>query len=268
MGSLQQLARSMAWKRHIPGYKAWNRLFYRREYPALARTVFGIDFPHPVGLAPVLERQTDLLDECASLGFAFCGIAPAQTPVKEIAERLSDRKSGILASIELRAEGAAEDQACQDLIRTYSLLYDFADFFTVDINRQTGLSSMDDLSDWWDLLDELLSLRLCYERYKPILMRIPPTYSEEQQARLLDFCLLSGIDGIVAAGPVGVRKSVAYTKGRLPVVGSGAITVPEDAVALLQAGASLVEVAQGIPAHPAATSKRLLAAIDNLHPNI
>ena len=43
---------------------------------------------------------------------------------------------------------------------------------------------------------------------------------------------------------------------------SGAITSPEEALALLQAGASLVEVAQGIPNRPRLTPKILLKALD------
>ena len=44
MSNLQQIARNMAWKRRLPGFKAWNRLHCKREHPALERTVFGIRF--------------------------------------------------------------------------------------------------------------------------------------------------------------------------------------------------------------------------------
>jgi len=82
MSNLQQIARSLSWKRRIPGLKAWNRLFYRREHPSLERDAFGIHFLHPVGVAPVLEHQADLLDELASLGFSFTGIIPGEPPYK------------------------------------------------------------------------------------------------------------------------------------------------------------------------------------------
>ena len=262
MSNLQQSARRMIWMRHIPGFKAWNRVFYRREHPSLAREAFGIRFPHPLGVAPVLERQYDLLDELDSIGFSFTGIIPGSMPIPVIADRLASRRSGIIASVELKAEESDENQVLDHLVRTYSLLYDFADYFIIDINRQSGLSSLDDLSDWTDILDELLSLRLCYERYKPILLRLSPSHSDEQMGRILDFSLLSGIDGLVAPGISKVRQVVTYTKGRIPVIGSGAMTVPEDATALLEAGATLVEVAQGIPSKGNSTSKRILKAIE------
>ena len=261
MSNLQQVARMLAWKRHLPGLKAWNRLCFKREHPALARTVFGIDFPHPVGVAPVLERQDELLDVCDSIGYSFTGLIPGETPLQVVAERLQTRETPIVAAVELRADGPTEEDAKQRIIRQFSLLYDFADYFVIDINRESGLSSLDDFSDWTELLDEVLSLRLCYERYKPILLRISPGHEEEQMRRVLDFGLMSGFDGVIAPGLAKVRFCAEYTRNRFPIIDSGAITSPEEALALLQAGASLVEVAQGIPNRPRLTPKILLKAL-------
>ena len=262
MSSLQQSARGMLWKRRLPGFLFWSRLRFRREHPALARDLFGIHFRHPVGFAPVLERQEELLDLCDCFGYSFTGLIPGETPLQLIAERLQSRETPIIAAVELRAEGPTEEEAKQRIIRQFSLLYDFADFFVIDINRESGLSSLDDFSDWTELLDEVLSLRLCYERYKPILLRIAPGHDEEQMSRILDFALLSGFDGVIAPGLAKVRFCVEYTQKRLPVIGSGAISSPGEALALLQAGASLIEVAQGIPGQPRRTAKILLKAID------
>ena len=263
MNSLQNCARRMLWKRHIPGYTLWNRLRFRRDFPALERDVFGIHFRHPIGLAPVLERQVDLLDECDDIGFSFTGIIPGETPVQTVAERLQSRQTPIVASVELRAEGDEEEKAQRELIRQYSLLYDFTDYFVIDINRESGLTSLDDLSDWTPLLDEVLSLRLCYEKYRPVLLRIAPGHTEEQMARILDFCLISGFDGVVVPGIAKVRFCAEYTKNRLPIIGSGAITTTDEAIALLQAGASLIEVAHGLKNTGLSSAKRLLQAIDN-----
>ena len=228
MSSLQQCARRFLWMRRIPGFHLWNRLFYKREHPALARELFGIPFQHPVGLAPVLERQADLLDEFESIGFSFVGLIPGETPLKTVAQRIQNRQSRIVVSVELRADGSSEEQAKKKILRQFSLLYDFTDLFTIDINRESGLSSLDDVSDWTELLDEILSLRLCYEKYRPILLRISPTHTEEQMKRILDFCLLSGFDGVVAPGISKVRFCVNYTKDRLPVIPTSSTRLPDN----------------------------------------
>lgn len=263
MLSLQQSARRMLWKRRLPGFNFWNRLRFRREHPALERTVFGVHFRHPIGLAPVLERQVELLDVLDGIGFSFTGVIPGDMSVHTVAERLQDRESPIVAAVELRADGSSEEEAKQRMIHQFSLLYDFADYFIIDINRESGLSSLDDFSDWTGLLEELLSLRLYYERYRPILLRIAPGHTEEQMTRILDYCLMSGFDGVVAPGVSKVRFCVTHSRNRIPVIGSGAVTSTEEALALLEAGASLIEVAQGIPNKPRQTAKRLLKAIDN-----
>lgn len=262
MSNLQYTVQHVARMRRIPGFLAWNRLVFKREYPSLARDVFGLRFPHPLGLAPVLDRQADLLDACSSLGYAFSGIIPGDTPVSLIADRLAGRKSSILASVELRADGPTEEQARQNLIRTYSLLYDFTDYFVLDLSRKIGISSLDDISDWKDILDEILELRLCYEKYRPVILRLPPENDEEQTARALDYCMLSGIDGVIASGLQKVRQIVRLTKGRLPVIGSGMGSTLSEPADMLQAGASLVEIAQGIPGHRRTTVRRILQALD------
>ena len=263
MSSLQQSARRMLWMRYLPGFQFWNRLRFRREHPSLAREVFGIRFRHPIGLAPVLEQQVELLDACDSIGFSFTGFIPGATPIRTIAERLQERNTPIVAAIELRAEGESEEAAQQFLIRQFSLLYDFADYFIIDINRESGLSSLDDFSDWTTVLDELLSLRLYYEKYRPIILRIAPGHTEEQMKRILDFTLQSGFDGVIAPGISKVRFCKEHTQNRIPIIGSGAVSTPEEAVELLNAGASLIEVAQGLRNQGLQTAKRLLKAIDN-----
>lgn len=262
MSHLQQTVRHIARMRRIPGFLAWNRLFFKREYPSLAREVFGLRFPHPVGLAPVLDRQAELLDSCSSLGYAFTGIIPGDTPINHIADCLASRKSSILASVELRAEGPTEEQAHKRLIRTYSLLYDFTDCFVIDINQQNGLAFGDDIADWTDILNEILDLRLCYDKYRPVLLRLPPGNDEEQLGRTLDFCLLSGIDGVIAPGLRKVQQVVKHTKGRFPVIGSGSGSSMEEIQDMLQSGASLIEIAQGIPGHRRTTVRRILQALD------
>lgn len=262
MSSLQYNARRMARLRRIPGFLAWNRLFFKRDYPLLKREFFGLSFLHLLGVGPVMDRQAELLDACSSLGYAFSSILPGDTPINEIANRLSHRKTSILAAIELKTDGISEEQMKSRLIRTYSLLYDFTDFFIVDISRQSGLDSLDDISDWSDILDELLKLRLYYEKYRPILLRLPSDHTKEQMVSDLDFCLMSGIDGVIAPGIEMVRFAAEHTKGRLPIIGSGDISSPSDAAALLQAGAGLIEITKGLPGHCRTTARRILQFLE------
>ena len=46
----------------IPGVPALFRWVYGYEHPSLARTVFGIRFPNPVGLAAGFDKNALLVD--------------------------------------------------------------------------------------------------------------------------------------------------------------------------------------------------------------
>jgi dihydroorotate dehydrogenase len=58
----------------FPGAKALLRSLYDYQHPGLAREVFGLKFPNPVGLAAGFDKNAALTDELATLGFGFVEI--------------------------------------------------------------------------------------------------------------------------------------------------------------------------------------------------
>jgi len=99
------------------------------------------------------------------------------------------------------------------------------------------------------------------------LLRVSPDWSVEDETRILEAAAEAGIDGCVAVGgakspllPVGemsgpflqrraletVERIARRFGGRLPIVAAGGIVTPDDAVACLGAGASLVELYEGL----------------------
>ena len=127
----------------------------------------------------------------------------------------------------------------KDIVRQFSLVYDFADLIIIDPDADDGIASPD-LSDTTTLLDELISLRLCYEQFTPIYLRLAEGLTPEEMRALLSACRLSGIDGVVAPGVRKVRFCAEETQGRYPIIGSGAQS-PEEALDQLHSGATLVE---------------------------
>ncbi len=58
----------------LPGFSALARRFYTVNNPALARTVFGIPFPNPVGMAAGFDKNAEHISDLADLGFGFVEI--------------------------------------------------------------------------------------------------------------------------------------------------------------------------------------------------
>ncbi|HEX9958555.1 MAG TPA: quinone-dependent dihydroorotate dehydrogenase, partial [Fibrella sp.] len=58
----------------IPGLPGLLRRIYTYRHPSLERTVFGLHFPNPVGLAAGFDKNGEWVAELSSLGFGFIEI--------------------------------------------------------------------------------------------------------------------------------------------------------------------------------------------------
>src|SRR5262249_53023648 len=112
---------------------------------------------------------------------------------------------------------------------------------------------------------------------KPVLVKVAPDLTDPALAEVLDCCSSHAIDGIIATNttvsrsgleapdapladhPGGlsgaplaqrarevVRFIVRQTDGSVPVIGVGGIMTPDDALSLVDAGASLVQIYTGL----------------------
>ena len=167
---------------------------------------------------------------------------------------------------------------------------------TLQLANVVGLTSLQDISFLSDIVDRLLDLRMLFDTYKPILLKVSPDLAYEQLDDIIDYCLRSGIDGIVAGNTTRSREGlttvsqekieeignggmsgaplhkknlelVKYvhdrSSGRLPIIGVGGIMSPEDAKAMLDAGASLVEIYSGFIFEGPELIKRIIKYLEN-----
>ena len=174
-------------------------------------------------------------------------------------------------------------------------MYDFVDMFTVNVScpNVKGLQHLQDVSYLSDVIDPLLDLRVCYDSYKPLLVKVSVDIPHEELDEILDYCMLSGVDGIVAGNTITSRDGlvtdaakiekigngglsgaplyersldlVKYihdkTSGRLPIVGVGGIMTGEQAAEMLASGASLIEIYTGFIYEGPSVVKRILKNI-------
>jgi dihydroorotate dehydrogenase len=152
--------------------------------------------------------------------------------------------------------------------------------FVVNVScpNVVGLTALQDISFLSEIVDKLLELRMYFDTYRPILLKVSPDLSHQQLDEIIEYCLRSGIDGLVAGNTTRSRDGITsiskekieeignggmsgaplhhknlelvkyvHTKseGKLPIIGVGGIMSPEQAKAMLDAGASLVEIYTG-----------------------
>lgn len=296
--------------RHVPFARSIIRAIYHRDSPSLEKEVFGISFPNPVGLAGGLDKNGEFYNDLANFGFGFVEIG-SLTPQpqdgnakprcwrvpgdKALINRFGINNKGVryavqnlkknhpevivAANISKNTSSINED-AAKDYEISFGLLYDFVDMFVVNVScpNVVGLTALQDIGFLSDIVDRLLDLRMLYDNYRPILLKVSPDLSHEQLDEIIDYCLRSGIDGIVAGNTTRSReglksiseekiieignggmsgapvhqKNVALVRyvherseGKLPIIGVGGIMSPEDARNMIDAGASLVEIYTG-----------------------
>lgn len=301
---------TLSFLRHVPFAGAAMRALYKKDSPTLAKEVFGIKFPNPVGLAGGLDKNGEFYNDMANFGFGFVEIG-SLTPkpqdgnpkprcfrvpgdraiinrfginnkgVKNAVEHLKKERPNVIVAANIsKNTSSINEEAAKDYETSFALLYDFVDMFVINIScpNVVGLTSLQDINFLSDIIDRLLDLRMYYDEYRPILLKVSPDLSHEQLDEIIDYSLRSGIDGIVAGNTTRSRdgltsisaekiaeignggmsgapvhqKNLALVRyihekseGRLPIVGVGGIMSPADAKEMLDAGASLVEIYSG-----------------------
>lgn len=283
------------------------------------RTVFGVTFPNPVGLAAGMDKDGRALRAWPALGFGFVEVGTVTARAQPgndrprlfrlaasdaIVNRMGFNNRGAAALADrLAALGPLPvplgisigkskitpiDAAVDDYVTSLRALRDHGDYFAVNVSSPNtpGLRALQDA----DHLSALLAA-LRAETSKPILVKIAPDLTEPAIAELLGVCSSAGVAGLIAtnttlardglvaadqhlaAEPGGLsghpltvraRAVVAFvhreTAGALPIIGVGGIGSPADASAMLDAGASLVQLYTGLIFHGAGLVRDIVRA--------
>ena len=308
--------------KRIPLAKQVTRLMFCKSAPELSKEVFGRVFPNPVGLAGGLDKNGEHYNDLANFGFGFIEIG-SLTPepqdgnpkprlfrvVKDraIINRMGINNKGVKNAIEhLKRErpevivaaniskntSSMNEDAAKDYESAFALLYDFVDMFVINLScpNVVGLAKLQDVSFLSEIVDKLLSLRMYFDEYRPILVKVSPDIPQQQLDEIIEYVMMSGVDGIVAgnttrsrdgltisqdridaignggmSGAPLFRKNLNLVKyihdrtgGNLPVIGVGGIMSPEQAKEMLDAGASLIEIYSGFIYEGPGLVKRIL----------
>nr|WP_202886795.1 quinone-dependent dihydroorotate dehydrogenase [Kribbella sandramycini] len=200
-----------------------------------ARTVFGIRFPGPVGLAAGMDKNGIALPAWRALGFGFVEVGTVTALPQPGNEKprlfrlVSDEAvinrmgfnnlgSGALAE-RLAAYGPLGyplgisigkskvtplADAVQDYVTSLQRLYRYGDYFAVNVSSPNtpGLRSLQDSGQLRELLTalhhEAVSLSAGGRGAKPILVKIAPDLTPSAIDELLQVCTDVGVAGIIA----------------------------------------------------------------------
>ena len=199
--------------------------------PEAPRTMFGVKFPNPVGLAAGMDKNAIALPAWEALGFGFVEIgtitAEAQPgnplprlfryPQQEalinrmgfnndgaavVAERLSRlRDSGrwprIPVGVNLgKSKVTALEDAPKDYLHSFRLLKSYGDYFVINVSSPNtpGLRELQEA----DRLRAIIQILRAEGPDKPLLVKIAPDLAEEQALEIAALAQAEGLSGLIA----------------------------------------------------------------------
>lgn len=203
--------------------------------PRLARTVFGVRFPNPVGLAAGMDKDGVALPAWAALGFGFVEVGTVtrypqpgnprprlfRLPTHEalinrmgfnnagaaaLAQRLADTPVAIPVGVSIgKSKVTPLEQAIDDYRESFRCLFPYAAYIAVNVSSPNtpGLRQLQDAAHLRELLAALQRDNVELGRAdprgpRPLLVKIAPDLSEPALDELLTVCADHAIAGIIA----------------------------------------------------------------------
>ena len=208
------------------------------------RSVMGLTFPNPVGLAAGLDKNGAYIDALATLGFGFIEVGtvtPRPQPgnpkprlfrVKEaqgIINRFGFNNLGVDALVEKvkRADykgilginigknfDTPNEKAVDDYLICLRKVYAHASYVVVNISSPNtkNLRALQEKEALADLLAALKAeqakLVEAHKKYVPIALKIAPDLDEDQINEIADLLLEHKMDGVIATNTTLARDAV------------------------------------------------------------
>lgn len=210
------------------------------------RTVMGLTFPNPVGLAAGLDKNGEHLDALALLGFGFIEIgsvtprpqpgnpAPRLFRVPEanaLINRLGFNNHGVDRLIENVTRSSYQgilginigknfdtpiDKAAEDYLICLQKVYRYASYVTINISSP-NTKNLRELQSA-DALDQLLSqlksaqqeLSQTHGKYVPIAVKIAPDLDTAQIESIAALLLKHRMDAVIATNTTLSREGIAH----------------------------------------------------------
>jgi dihydroorotate dehydrogenase len=240
----------------IPGMKYFFHSFFGSSDPSLKRTVFGIEFPNPVGLAAGFDKNATMIDDLHYCGFGFIEIGTV-TPLPQsgneqprlfrikkdealinrmgfnndgmeaIAERLKKRPKNLIIGGNIgKNKITPNEQATDDYLKSFERLYPYVDYFVVNVSSPNtpNLRELQEKEPLTKLLSCLIQKGEEMPFKKPVLLKIAPDLSNEQLDDIISIVKETKIDGVIATNTTIDRSNLTETKERLTEIGAGGLS--------------------------------------------
>ncbi len=226
------------------GFSGLFRALYVVKDKRLQRTVFGLKFDNPVGLAAGFDKNAQLFNEFSNFGFGFVEIGTLTPKPQDgnpkprlfrlksdqaIINRMGFNNLGVFDAVERlkkdhrvliggnigKNKVTPNEEATKDYLICLDALFDHVDYFAVNVSSPNtpGLRELQDKEPLTALLKELKKENTKYaikskDKEKPILLKIAPDLTDAQLLDIIDIVAETKIDGVIATNTTIERKNL------------------------------------------------------------
>lgn len=245
----------------IPGVSAICRKIYVVEDDRLARTVFGLTFPNPIGMAAGFDKNAELISELSDLGFGFVeigtvtprpqpgnprprlfrlkadgglinrmgfnnkGAGPAAERLRHFARNRGSRRVIVGGNIG-KNKDTPNENALNDYLISFRELFDAVDYFVVNVSSPNtpGLRDLQEREPLTRLLAALQQENRLKAAPKPILLKIAPDLTNGQLDDIIAIVADTGIAGVIATNTTISREGLATDASVVDQMGAGGVS--------------------------------------------
>lgn len=242
----------------VPFSKLLFKKLFCLETPLIQRTVFGIDFPNPIGLAAGFDKNATCFNEMEYCGFGFVEIGTV-TPLaqdgndkprlfrlkkdKAIINRMGFNNNGMAEAVEnlkRKSPGSkliiggnigknkitSNENAIDDYIVSFKALFEYVDYFVVNVSSPNtpDLRALQEKEPLKKILAALQLVNESYPKKKPLLLKIAPDLSNEQLDDIVEIMLELKMDGIVATNTTIQRTGLVADDLQVEKIGAGGLS--------------------------------------------
>lgn len=222
----------------------------------LKRTVFGIEFPNPIGLAAGFDKDAKLFNELSSLGFGFIEIGTL-TPKpqdgnpqprlfrlktdKALINRMGFNNEGVEAAVKRlkkrspnliiggnigKNKVTPNEEALNDYVLCFHALHPHVDYFVVNVSSP-NTPNLRELQEKEPLKKLLLALKQENHKLdhpKPILLKIAPDLTDDQLLDIVEITKEVNLDGLIATNTTISREGLQSDKTMVESIGAGGLS--------------------------------------------
>jgi len=238
----------------IPGVKSIMKSLFSKKHPSLERTVAGMKFSNPVGLAAGFDKNGLFLHAMATLGFSHIEVGTI-TPrpqdgnpkprlfrliksralinrmgfnndgVEVLAKRLQKpRPQGLIVGANIgKNKITPNEEAVNDYLTCFNRLYDLVDYFTVNVSSPNtpGLRSLQEKEPLTKLLSTLQEHNL---KSKPVFLKIAPDLTPLQLDEIVEIIIDTKLTGVIATNTTTTRDGLKESKEDVESIGAGGLS--------------------------------------------